>query len=407
MKKITRTTFKICTILFGLLFLAACDSDDSLAIMPQDETVAQLKTFSIKPGENRVKIEGTVPGGSNIQEVMIYWNDGANSLRIPVIPGNEDQYFSEYINNLEERVYNFQMQTADGSGSGSPIVKGASEVYGANYRKNLLNRPVGSSNLAQSKLDIQFDGMDFSTGPIGIELNYENTAGEMQNVFFPISQDRVIIDDFKRNTSYRYRTVFVPSPLAVDTFYVNYNTVTPVVEFPVLKNAAVPFIATSVSGRWGVLADWTTTEPVLIHPGGHGGWDQWNGNIFNMESGWGASAINNGKIYQSVEAPAGNYALEISVRDSNHSETDEGGSYFVVSKGFELPDVSDVTTAPEVLVFERIHTTAYVANMPEIYRLEFSLDEITDITIGQITTQWGQTPGRFCNIFSFELIPAD
>ena len=407
MKKFTLISFKICTILFGFLFLAACDSDDTLTVMPQDDSVAQLKTFSIKPGENRVKIEGTVPAGADIEEVVVYWNDRANSLRIPISPSNEEQQFSEYIPNLEERVYTFEMQTSDGSGSGSAIVTGASEVYGASYRNTLLNRPVSNSTLAQSKLDIQFDGMDFSTGPIGIELSYENTSGELQNVFFPISQDRVILNDYKRNTNYKYRTVFVPSPLAVDTFYIDYNSITPQVEFPELKNNAVPFSATSVSGRWGVLADWTTTAPVLIHPGGHGGWDQWNGNIFNMESGWGASAINNGKIYQSVEAPAGNYALEISVRDSNHSETDEGGSYFVVSKGFELPDVSDVTTDSEVLVFERIHTTAYVANMPEIYRLEFSLDEITDITIGQITTQWGQTPGRFCNILSFELIPAD
>ncbi|MCC4213972.1 DUF4998 domain-containing protein [Leeuwenhoekiella parthenopeia] len=407
MKKFTLISFKICTILFGFLFLAACDSDDTLTVMPQDDSVAQLKTFSIKPGENRVKIEGTVPAEADIEEVVVYWNDRANSLRIPISPSNEEQQFSEYIPNLEERVYTFEMQTSDGSGSGSAIVTGASEVYGASYRNTLLNRPVSNSTLAQSKLDIQFDGMDFSTGPIGIELSYENTSGELQNVFFPISQDRVILNDYKRNTNYKYRTVFVPSPLAVDTFYIDYNSVTPQVEFPELKNNAVPFSATSVSGRWGVLADWTTTAPVLIHPGGHGGWDQWNGNIFNMESGWGASAINNGKIYQSVEAPAGNYALEISVRDSNHSETDEGGSYFVVSKGFELPDVSDVTTDSEVLVFERIHTTTYVANMPEIYRLEFSLDEITDITIGQITSQWGQTPGRFCNILSFELIPAD
>lgn len=402
MKKSILTILKFSTLLFSFLLLSACDSDDSLAVLPQDESVAQLKTFSIRPGENRVKVQGTVPAGADIREVVIFWNDQANSLSIPVSSSNEEQQFSTFIPDLEERVYDFEMQTINSAGAGSPLVSGASEVFGEGYRNTLLNRPVSTSNLAQSKLDIQFDGMDFSTGPIGIEVNYENTSGEMQNVFYPISQDRVIIDDYKRNTDYSYRTVFVPSPLAVDTFYVDYNMITPQVDFPVLKNAAVPFIATARSGRWGVLADWTTTEPILVH-GGYGGWDQWNGNIFNVESGWGASAINNGKIYQSVEAPAGDYALEIAVRDSNHSETDAGGSYFVVAKGFELPDVSTVTTAPEVLTFERIHTTPNTGTA-EIYRLEFSLDEITDITIGQITTQWGETPGRFCNIFSFELL---
>ena len=402
MKKTTRTALKLCFIFCSVLFLSSCNSDDSLPVMPQNESIAQLKSFSIKPGENRVKIEGTVPAGANIEEVVIYWNNQANSMRIPITSSTEEQHFTEYITNLEERVYNFEMQTTDGSGSGSPIITGASEVFGASYRNTLLNRPVASSSLSQSKLDIQFEGMDFSTGPIGVEVNYENTSGETQNVFYPISQDRVIIDDYKRNTNYSYRTVFVPSPLAIDTFYINYNTVTPQVEFPVLKNAAVPFIATATSGRWGILADWTTTEPVLVH-GGYGGWDEWNNNIFNIESGWGAAAINNGKIYQSVEAPAGDYALEIAVRDSNHSETDEGGSYFVVSKGLTLPDVSNVTTNSEVLVYERVHTTENTGTA-EIYRLEFSLNEITDVTIGQVTTQWGETPGRFCNIFSFELL---
>ena len=138
---------------------------------------------------------------------------------------------------------------------------------------------------------------------------------------------------------------------------------------------------------------------------GYGGWDEWNGNIFNMESGWGAPAITNGKIYQSVtNVQPASYILNVLIRDTNHSLTDEGGSYFVVAKGDALPDVSDVQTADNVLVYKRIN--AALGN-EYTYRLEFSLDENSTITVGQITTQKDGNPGRFCNVRSWDIVVSE
>ena len=388
--------------LIAALGVLSCDSDDTLPARPEETSVAQLQAFSAKSGKNRVLIEGTIPANSNITEVTIYWNDKADAKSISVSSSSEEQHIATFIEDLEEGFYTFEAQTIDASGNGSVILTGGSEVYGDPYISTLFNRPVDTNYLSRNELEIVYGGMDLTTGVIGTEIMYENTDGEMETIYLPIENDQVRIENFKRNASYSYRSLFIPSPVSIDTFYTDYTSFKPEPPFPTLVNAAVPFLASSVQGRWGILQDWTTTEPVRVHAGGHGGWDEWNNNIFNIESGWGAPAITNGKIYQTVEAKPGDYALEVSVRDSNHSESDEGGSYFVVAKGMTLPDVADVTTASEVLVYERIHTTA-VSN-PETYRLEFSVDEISDITIGQITTQWGQTPGRFCNIFSFEIV---
>ena len=146
-----------------------------------------------------------------------------------------------------------------------------------------------------------------------------------------------------------------------------------------------------------------SSDPVKIH-NGQGGWDEWNGNIFNIESGWGAPAITNGKIYQSVMVEPASYTLNVLIRDTNHSLDDAGGSFFVVAEGETLPDVADVLTSDSVLAQKRINSalgTEYT------YSLNFTVDEAMTITIGQITTQWGETPGRFCNIRSWDIIVAE
>ena len=396
--------FILSFLALGSTCMVSCDSDDTLPVEPEEATVAQLQSFSVKPGKNRVFVEGTVPANADIAEIRIYWNEQSDSKTIAVSSSSEAQQISTYIENLDEKFYAFEVQTVTAAGDGSILLKGGSEVYGDNYSNLLFNRPVNANVLEESSLTIEFGEMDLSTGVIGTQLNYETTEGSQEELFIPVSKKDLKITDFKAGTSYSYRSVFVPSPVAVDTFYTDNASYMPI-EFPKLVNAAVPFAASSVSGRWGILEDWTTTDPVLIH-NGHGGWDEWNNNIFNIESGWGAPAITNGKVYQSVMTGPGEFALEVSVRDSNHSESDEGGAYFVIAKGTTLPDVADVTTSSEVLAYERIHTTAN-SGTPEIYSIPYTIEEATTITIGQITTQWGQTPGRFCNIFSFEIVPGN
>lgn len=118
-----------------------------------------------------------------------------------------------------------------------------------------------------------------------------------------------------------------------------------------------------------------------------------------MESGWGSPAITNGKIYQKVTAGTGSQSLQIVLRDTNHSADDEGGSYFVITKADEFPDVEIVENSQDVLAYER--TTTETLN----YTINFTIEETTDLLIGQVSTQWGETPGRFCNIISWEIVP--
>lgn len=117
-----------------------------------------------------------------------------------------------------------------------------------------------------------------------------------------------------------------------------------------ILNPGNPFIATSMDpgGRWGTLADWKTSATVLSHNGRGGFAKDGDGSNMNMESGWGSPQIYNGKIYQTIELPAGPYAYDPS-----------GGSwkwlsaldvaYVVVAPGVDtIPDYADIPTAPSI-----------------------------------------------------------
>jgi len=380
---------------FLLIVFFSCDTDqDVVYINQRAASVATVKSFEANPGKNRVQVKGKVDP-DKISEIEVFWNDRAESLIIPVETSSET--ISATITGLEEGNYTFEVVAKDNSGNTSNTITAGTSVFGSDYEAAITNREISSQILRNTTLNINFNVIGATPGAIGTQLDYETIDGELKSLFITKDIDRVTIPNFKEGTSYSFRSVFVPAPTAIDTFYTGYTTDTPI-QFPVLQNAAVPFAADSISGRWGILSVWTTNEAARNHDG-YGGWDEWNNNIFNMESGWGSPAITNGKIYQQVTAGAGNYTLRIVLRDTNHSVDDEWGSYFVVTTAEEFPDVEIVENSEDVVAYER--TTAATLN----YSINFTLEETTALLIGQVSTQWGETPGRYCNIISWEIVP--
>ncbi|MCC4213180.1 DUF4998 domain-containing protein [Leeuwenhoekiella parthenopeia] len=359
------------------------------------EKVDSLKSFS---GKNRIMLQGIINADPKITEFRVFWNDGRDSVSVPITRSGGVDTLEVTIADIPENIYNFQIRTYDAAGNKSLVSNVTGAVYGERYQNTLYNRPVLANDLVNGTLTISYASMDLTTGVIGTEVLID---GASESIFIPIDSEEYNISDYVAGESYKYRTLFLPEETAIDTFTTDYVSYTPIAK-PILVNAAIPFKASSRSGRWGILEDWTTTQPVLVH-GGYGGWDEWNGNIFNIESGWGAAAVNNGKIYQTLnEVQPATYVLNVLIRDTNHKLTDAGGSYFVVAKGNTLPDVSDVTSAEEVLAYKRINVEL---GSEYTYRLEFTIeDESTDITVGQITTQASGDPGRFCNVRSWDIV---
>jgi hypothetical protein len=199
-----------------------------------------------------------------------------------------------------------------------------------------------------------------------------------------------VFDGLSTNTPVKFRGIFKPDSTSIDTFVVPYRDT---VLIP-LKNARIPFIASSKSGRWGILAEWNTNDATKNHSG-YGGWDESNENIFNVESGWGAPAITNGKIWQTILLEPGTYTFEISdLKDSNITGSEN--TYLVANLGNDIPDVADIATA---LGSAKVATGKPLSDL----RVRFTLTQQSTVSVGYVTTQQGTTPGRYCNIRAFNL----
>lgn len=126
-------------------------------------------------------------------------------------------------------------------------------------------------------------------------------------------ETQVSIKNWKQGTEIRYRSKFLPSSSSIDVVEVRDAEVMPVkidISASYLKNYKQPFIAIQASNRFRDPQDWTVTLSVQNH-GGMGGWNSDDNTVLNMESGWGSPNISNGKMYQTVVLPKGDYGIEI------------------------------------------------------------------------------------------------
>lgn len=357
----------------------------------------KIDSLEIFSGKNRVNVKGLFISDPKITECRVFWNSGADSIVIPINRTEGVDTLDIIINDLEENIYSFDVRTYDALGNKSIGVSSIGTAYGARYQASLTQRPVISHDLPNEDLIINYASMDLSSGVFGTEVNYTDVNDEQNTIIVPIDSTIAVLDNFKPGSIYTYRTLFLPDETSIDTFSTDFEEVKPLIA-PALGNAAVPFLASATSGRWGILAEpWITNEAAKNHSG-YGGWDQWNSNIFNMESGWGAPPIINGKIYQVVTADPATYQLKVTIRDTNHDAAAGRGSYFVIAKGDGLPDFENVETATEVLGYKSI-----LQSSPLEYYVTFTVDETTNISVGQVTMQ-PEGFNRFCNIKSWEII---
>lgn len=374
------------TLFFSIM---SCKSD-YIIDSPNKETfnTNKLKTLVIRPGINMVAVEGVIDD-PNVTEVKIYWNNKLDSLTIPVV--SKDTFLTQ-IDNLEEKLYIFEVQMVNDKGATSKIVSAGAKVYGDVYLEQIKNRSVVSSKLDDNNLKFSFNPLTLNTGILGTEIIYTNTADEETTLFKSTNKTEVIIPDFKSGSTLKYRSSFRYSPLALDTIYTEYTTHKPFI-LPKLQNSSAPYELAEYDGkRWGNLgAPWVTNEAVKNHSG-FGGSDK---NVFNIESGWGAPEVTNGKIYQSIELDPATYQLKVTMSETNLNDTDDGGSYIVIADGVGLPDVENIAAATEVLGYERI-------NGAKVYSVQFTVDVTSNISFGELTTQ--SAVGRYGKITSWELV---
>jgi hypothetical protein len=186
-------------------------------------SVTKATSLEAYSGKNRIALIWQIPAGEDISKCRIYYN-GGDSVTVPIAPGVTSD--SIIIDNLKEGAYTFFVSLLDDKGNTSGKTSVNAPVFGEKYIDALKNRSVQklTYNAVTATIGIQWNNAGI--GAVGTEVNYKDSSGEPHDLIVPMYVSKTILGKMKANRDgiIRYRTFFLPTLTAIDTFYTAYDT---------------------------------------------------------------------------------------------------------------------------------------------------------------------------------------
>jgi hypothetical protein len=339
---------------------------------------ATFDSVKVIPGNNRVMITGLLAGIPNVVKFRVYWNDGLDSLEAPITRKLKIDTIRQIIGNLPEGPRTFTIRTFDDKGNRSIPMTVTGNVYGSNFQASVDER--GNRAVLRSIIDkdgaaeISWANVDAYVGVLGMHIHYYDANDKAHDLIEPAKgKDQVtIIPDVSVLKPVTYNTLFLPDTVGIDTFTVAPATLPAFTEVTLLNNTHPVANQANDGSRWAVLRDWISNDAVKNH-NGYGGTDISGDAKIYFEAGWGAPAIQNGKIHQVLTLPPGNYSFEGDIdwwAVGAHNDT-----YLVAAAGGNgLPDVSSLGTA---IASKRVDNGSHVTNT-------FTLTQQTTLSLGLV-----------------------
>ena len=181
----------------------------------------KVDSLKIFPGKNRFKLSWALVSDQRISKCRVFWNEGEDSITVPVQRTDGVDYLDAIINGLEERTYTFNIYTYDDAGHRSVPVDTLGNVYGNAYQATLFNRPVKRVTFKKDTSSIIWSGANSTN--VRVELSYLDTL-DVQRIYSVSKADTLIkLPAFKQGSTFHYRTLYLPHPNALDTFYSAYE----------------------------------------------------------------------------------------------------------------------------------------------------------------------------------------
>ncbi|MFD2594858.1 DUF4998 domain-containing protein [Sphingobacterium griseoflavum] len=385
-------------LLYGLLItligfcISSCSkSDDYKKYLEGGEITypGKIDSVIVYSGKERVYVTGLFIADPKVAKLKVFWNNRQDSTEFAI---NRTQGVDtlKLMIPVIEGVHNFEFITFDNQGNKSLSVYKTGVSYGARYFSGLINRPYYTADYfaGDENTTISWGGIDLTSGATFTEVEYTNTEGKLVTQRDSIGFGESVLKNYLPGEPLRYRTVFVPDTLSIDTFYTNYvSNVLPKVAY--LKNMNFPFQTAAMAGsRWGTPANWILNDAAknFKHTDNnfYGGIEiRSNQACLSLEAGWwqwaspspNLAPIVNGKMYQTTNLQPGRYRFTITRLDKGAA----GTVHLVAAKGSQLPDQANL--AAESLAYLTISGTQAV--------LEFDLTEASAVTLGLL----GNMPG--------------
>jgi hypothetical protein len=165
--------------------------------------------------------------------VDVYWNGGLDKQSITVPASASDTVLvEEFIPNMGEQSYSFDVRTIDGYGHQSLKTTGSGASYGDFFRSNLLQRRINGVSINEKLSQVQITWGVAAENLERTEIRYTAVDNETKVIKVKPDESLTSIADAADGSPFEYRSLFLPEPTAIDTFAMEWeSTIAPVVFF--------------------------------------------------------------------------------------------------------------------------------------------------------------------------------
>lgn len=179
----------------------------------------KVDSVIVHSGKNRIILSLILGSDPSVTKVRAYWKNRGDSVEIDVVRSTGTDTLNMMISNLSEGIYNFELFTYDSEGNKSVVKNTSSTVYGSTYEGSLLDRPLSSAACDDIKWGTATAEM------LGVEVSYTDNSNISHKLLVPNSELKTTLLNPGTDAKFDYRTMYIPNPLAIDTFYTASKTV--------------------------------------------------------------------------------------------------------------------------------------------------------------------------------------
>jgi hypothetical protein len=189
--------------------------------------VDSVKTFA---GDRRIMFRYWL-SDPRAKSLKIYWSNKKDSITVPITPHEAKDSLEVIISTLENN-YTFQWISWDDDGHHSVVFEKNAAVYGDRYKSRLTNKIVSSIAISENNLAVNW-AAPTSTEDIGVKIAYtdlfdnpverfisnEEMAYEVLENNIAKNRYKLELENIDYTKGVRYKTVYLPEPVVIDTFY--------------------------------------------------------------------------------------------------------------------------------------------------------------------------------------------
>ncbi|MCL3779557.1 hypothetical protein EMN47_04050 [Prolixibacteraceae bacterium JC049] len=194
------------------------DLSDKYLDLGETVYLQRVDSLEVLPGKNRVRFNYLLISDPKIEQTVITYNNGADSVVFDISKTHEIDTLTFDINNLPEKDYVFNIYNRNSQNMKSVPVEAVTTVFGERYQSRLINRIPVVSRDDKGNLVINWEkaGED-----LGMNLFYTNKAGETKMEKLGKEDLTTILADVDLSKDVTFETFYLPRENAIDTFKVN------------------------------------------------------------------------------------------------------------------------------------------------------------------------------------------